>query len=126
MMIQQLTDTEIFDLMSKKLYTGVICDTLDQLGYRNQAMNENIRPLSNDYVFAGRAKTIHAVDVFHITDDCYEKEIDAVDSIRPGEIVVAGTNESRNNGLWGELLSTAAKMRGANGAIIDGLIRDTK
>ncbi|MDG0812669.1 RraA family protein [Cohnella rhizosphaerae] len=29
-------------------------------------------------------------------------------------------------GCGGELLSTASKMRGARGAIVDGLIRDTK
>lgn len=119
-------DQNTLEMMRENLYTGVICDTLDGLGYRNQAMNENIRPLSNQYVLVGKAKTIHAVDVFYTHENCYEKEIDAVDSIQPGEIIVAGTNESKKNGLWGELLSTAAKMRGAHGAIIDGLIRDTK
>ena len=121
-------ETEIFQMMRDKLYTGVICDTMDELGYRNQAMRENIRPLTPVVAenMVGRAKTLLSVDVYHVPDEPYEKEIPAIDSIKPNEILVAATNQSINNGLWGELLSTAAKMRGANGAVIDGLVRDTK
>jgi regulator of RNase E activity RraA len=122
------TDRELFRQMREKLYTGVICDTLDELGYRNQAMRENVRPLAPvvaDNV-VGRAKTILAADVYYVNDNPYRLEIQAIDSIRPDELVVAATNGSVRNGIWGELLSTAAKMRGASGAIVDGLVRDTK
>ncbi|MBO7743691.1 RraA family protein [Paenibacillus sp. MWE-103] len=121
-----MQDAQLFELMRNNLYTGVICDTLDALGYRNQAMAENIRPLRTGDILVGRAKTIHAVDTFYAHDNCYDKEIEAIDSIRPGEVVVGATNQSKRNGLWGELLSTASKMRGANGAVIDGLVRDTR
>lgn len=125
--MKTLQELEIrFERMKEKLYTGIICDVLDLLGYRNQAMNSNVRPLSNEYVLVGIAKTIHATDVYYIHDNSYDKEIAAIDSIQPGEVVVASTNRSSRIGLWGELLSTASKMRGARGAIIDGLIRDTK
>lgn len=120
------SDDQLFERMEKKLYTGVICDTLDELGYRNQAMNERLRPLVNEYVIVGRAKTILAVDVYYENDNPYEMEIKSLDSIKPGEVAVVCTNQSKNNGIWGELLSTAAKMRGGRGAIVDGLIRDTK
>lgn len=112
--------------IKKELYTAVICDTLDELGYRNQAMNEAIRPLQSNGVIVGRAKTVLAVDVYHVAENPYEKEIEAIDSIQEDEMVVVSTNNSTRNGIWGELLSTASKMRGANGAIIDGLIRDTQ
>jgi len=121
-------EIELFDVMKQKLYTGVICDAMDELGYRDQAMRHNIRPLRQDgtEVIVGRAKTILAVDVYHQHGDPYKKEIEAIDSIQPGDVVVACTNNSVRNGLWGELLSTASKMRGANGAIIDGLVRDSR
>jgi len=119
-------DAQLFELMREKLYTGVICDTLDELGYREQAMNERIRPLQQDIIIVGRAKTILAADVYHVHDNPYGLEIKALDSIKPGEVVIACTNRSVNNGIWGELLSTAAKMRGSTGAIVDGLIRDTQ
>nr|WP_256454811.1 RraA family protein [Cohnella sp. GbtcB17] len=112
--------------MSESLYSAVLSDTLDELGYRNQVMRENINPIDPDWVVAGRAKTILSVDVHYLPDHPYEQEIAAVDSIKPHEVVVGCTNESLQNGLWGELLSTASKMRGARGAIVDGLIRDTK
>ncbi|MBW7456845.1 RraA family protein [Paenibacillus sepulcri] len=121
-----MNDQEMFRRMRESLYTGVICDTLDDLGYRNQAMRETIRPLNQEWVVVGRAKTILAVDVYHVSGNPYEKEIAAVDSILPDEVVIACTNRSTQNGLWGELLSTASKVRGATGAIIDGLIRDSK
>jgi regulator of RNase E activity RraA len=125
-MMRGLKDAELFQLMEEHLYTGVICDTLDELGYRNQAMNEKIRPLSREMIIVGRAKTILAVDVYHTHENPYETEIQSIDSIKPGEVAVVCTNQSQNNGIWGELLSTATRMRGGRGAIVEGLIRDTK
>ncbi|MRN52644.1 RraA family protein [Paenibacillus monticola] len=124
--METMEDVQLFDMMQQQLYSAVICDSLDELGYRNQAMHANIRPLEHNYIIAGRAKTILSVDVFYISDNPYVKEIEVIDSIKPGEIVIAATNQSTQNGMWGELLSTASKMRGARGAIIDGYIRDTK
>jgi regulator of RNase E activity RraA len=56
----------------------------------------------------------------------YAMEIEAIDSILPDEVVVVSTQQSKRNAPWGELLSTAAKARGARGAVIDGLVRDVK
>ncbi len=46
--------------------------------------------------------------------------------MQPDEVVVVATGNSRRNAPWGELLSTAAKARGARGAVIDGLTRDVR
>jgi regulator of RNase E activity RraA len=53
-------------------------------------------------------------------------EIEAVDSLQPGEVAVVGTQKSVRNAPWGELLSTAARARGARGAVVDGLVRDVR
>ena len=66
------------------------------------------------------------MDVYHVPPDPYGLEIKAIDSILLGEVVVVGTAESKRNSPWGELLSTAARARGARGAVIDGLVRDVK
>jgi 4-hydroxy-4-methyl-2-oxoglutarate aldolase len=116
---------ELFSYMKQHLYTAVICDMLDDLGLRNQAMRANIRPLVGDMVLVGFAKTILSADVYYKHEHPYELEIKAVDSILPNEVIVAGTNESTQTGLWGELLTTAALIRGATGALIDGFIRDS-
>lgn len=66
------------------------------------------------------------MDVYHVDEDPYGVEIEAVDSLMPGEIAVVATGDSKRNAPWGELLSTAALGRGARGAVIDGLVRDVK
>jgi len=112
--------------MESLLYTAVLSDALDELGYRNQAMREFIRPLFPNSQFAGWARTISCVDVFHTPADPYSLEIEAVDSVLPGEVVIVSSAGSVRNAPWGELLSTAARARGARGAVIDGLVRDVR
>ena len=107
-----------------QLYTAVVSDSLDQLGVRRQAMREYLRPVHKGCVFAGWARTISCSDIYHIPENPYDVEIAAVDSLQPGEVAVVGTQKSLRNAPWGELLSTAAKARGARGAVIDGLVRD--
>jgi len=123
--ISKLSDLELFGFIRKKLYSAVVSDVLDEFGYRNQAMGPELRPLSQDFVVAGRAKTILWVDVYEAGSDPYATEIAAVDSIKPGEVAVNCTNQSTRNAPWGELMSTATKARGGLGAIVDGLIRDS-
>ena len=115
-----------FDLIQRELYSGVICDTLDMLGFRNQAMEADVRPVERGMVVAGRARTVLSVDVYHEPPNCYDQEIAFVDSLRPGDVAVGCTNRSTRTGLWGELLSTASKARGARGAVMDGYVRDVR
>jgi 4-hydroxy-4-methyl-2-oxoglutarate aldolase len=49
-----IDDNELFQIMTDKLYTAVVADSLDELGFRNQAMNKNIRPLADEKI-VGRA-----------------------------------------------------------------------
>ncbi|MGI6286732.1 RraA family protein [Neomoorella humiferrea] len=121
-----MIDQSKFPLLREKLYSAVICDILDELGVRNGAMYHHIRPLTPDMVTVGRAFTMLATDVYEIPEEPYKLELEAVDSVKSGEVIVATTNGSVSSGFWGELLSTAAVGRGACGAIIDGLTRDSK
>ena len=120
------SDLELFQRIEQDLYTAVICDALDDLGHRHQAMHERLRPLFPVASFAGWVRTISCVDISHTPAEPYAKEIEAVDSILPGEVVVVSTSYSGQNAPWGELLSTAARARGARGAVVDGLVRDVK
>lgn len=120
------SDIELFTHIQGCLYTAVVADALDELGRHNQAMREYLRPLSPDSCFAGWARTISCFDVYHVPPDPYRMEIEALDSVLPGEVLVVSTGESRRNAPWGELLSTAARARGARGAVVDGLVRDVR
>jgi len=119
-------ESDLLRNFESRLYTAVICDALDDLGYRNQAMRERLRPLFPNDRFIGRARTVACVDVAHIPDDPYALEIEAIDSVLNGEVVVVSTSYSGHNAPWGELLSTAARARGAKGAVVDGLVRDVR
>jgi regulator of RNase E activity RraA len=117
-------DLELCAFVERNLYTAVVSDSLDELGVRQQAMREHLRPLFGIRCFAGWARTISCCDIYHIPPDPYSVEIEAVDSLKPGEVAVVGTSKSTRNAPWGELLSTAARARGARGAVVDGLVRD--
>jgi 4-hydroxy-4-methyl-2-oxoglutarate aldolase len=109
-----------------KLYSAVLSDILDSLSYRNQTMNPSIRPLTDNMVVFGRAKTVLGADVYDIPKKPYQKQIKVLDSIQPGEIFVASISGSKRSAFFGELMSTATKVAGGRGAIIDGLTRDSK
>lgn len=119
-------DRALFRDIEENLYTAVLADALDEVNCRDQAMRERMRPIHLKTRFAGWARTIQWRDMYYIPPDPYGLEIKAMDSILPGEVVVVSTCESTRNAPWGELMSTAAKARGARGAVVDGLIRDVK
>jgi len=118
------SEKDLFDTMEQKLYSSVVSDIVDQLGYRDQAMRADINPMWPGAVVAGRAHTVLSVDIYEVKENPYENEIAAVDSLKPNDVLVGGTNCSTETALWGELLSTASRARGARGAIIDGYTRD--
>jgi regulator of RNase E activity RraA len=92
----------------------------------NQAMHHRIRPLDGDNcVIIGRAKTFRWMETdYVIEDDPYGLEIDAMDSLKAGDVAVHSSDASFTNAPWGELMTTLAKRNGATGCICDGLIRD--
>src|SRR5712692_1145996 len=116
------------DTIRAKLFTAVLSDTLDGLGFRSQAMRPAIRPLDDEKVLVGRARTGFYMEVFHIAPDenPYELEIRLIDDLRPGEVPVLGCGASQTIAPWGELLSTACIARGAAGCVTDGLVRDIR
>lgn len=112
-------------MLQDRLYSAVIADILDDLGFRHQALNQYIRPLDPSLKLLGKALTVQATDTQEVSDDPYVKELEAVDNLTEGDVVVATTNSSTSGALWGELLSTAAVSRGARGTVIDGFTRDS-
>ncbi len=106
------------------LYTPVVADVLDRLGYRDQCLRADIRPLSRGAVAAGVARTVRTVPAPELaTTEPYKGEMAAVDALRPGDVMVVS---ECHWSFWGELLSTAARYRGCHGVVIDGYTRDTR
>jgi len=123
-MVTFASETEMFDMMRDKLGAAVISDILDSLGAREQAMSADIRPIYQGAIVVGRAYTTLTADIYKVIDDPYKGEIEAVDSLKPNDIMVVCTNRSTRTCFWGELLSTAARARGSRGIVIDGYTRD--
>jgi 4-hydroxy-4-methyl-2-oxoglutarate aldolase len=48
----------------------------------------------------------------------------AIYAAQPGDVLVVHTNGHYEHGYWGEIMSTAAKVRGLAGLVIDGCVRD--
>lgn len=120
-------DTQIIEFIKQNTYVAAVCDILDGLGFRDQAMHQRLRPLLPDIRncgFVGRARTLRWMETDHLDDDPYSMEIAAVDSLKPGDVVVHSTDHSGTNAPWGELMSTLAKRNGAVGCVCDSQIRD--
>jgi 4-hydroxy-4-methyl-2-oxoglutarate aldolase len=113
-----------FPLGLDLLTSAVLADVLDSLGHRTSALPPGVRPLRPEWKLFGRAATLSAIPVAAEPASPYAVELGCVDALRPGEVLVATTHGDRGSALWGELLSTAARARGAAGAVIDGLTRD--
>jgi 4-hydroxy-4-methyl-2-oxoglutarate aldolase len=116
----------LLELLRSKLYTSVVSDVLDRQGLLDQAMAARIRPIEPGMRLVGKAHTVLSADVYQRPENPYINEIGAVDALKPGDVMVAATNGSERTCLWGELLSTAARARGAIGCLIDGHTRDVK
>jgi len=115
-----------YEMVRERLSSSILSDVLDGMGFRHQAMREGIRPLYPGAVVVGRAHTMLMADVYEPEEDTFALQIEGIDRLRKDDIMVVASNRSTEAALWGELLSTAAKCRGARGAVIDGLARDLR
>ncbi|MFM1802945.1 MAG: hypothetical protein RJA81_2297 [Planctomycetota bacterium] len=121
--------TAMTDWVSTHLYTAVISDALDSLGFRYQSLAPDLRPLDETLVLAGFAKTSLWAPVDPEAEpkpNPYENEIRYLDSGRPGDVFVMSVSRHPEIVPWGELLSTACIARGARGLVCDGLVRDSR
>ena len=107
-----------------RLFSAVICDALDSMGYRNQSPRTQFHAYTGIQKLVGRCKTTLWADMYHEDLNPYDLELKAVDSCEPGSVLIAAASGSVRSGIWGELLSTAASNRGCVGTIVHGAVRD--
>ena len=113
----------------KPLSAAILSDIVDSLGLKRRAMRPFVRPLDEAQVMVGRARTGLYMPAYALRDgeNPYEIEIALVDDLQPQEVVVLACNgPSERIAPWGELLTTAAQVRGAAGCVTDGLVRDVR
>ncbi|MFO1487907.1 MAG: RraA family protein [Verrucomicrobiota bacterium] len=118
------SDSELFSLCTRELYTPVVGDILDDLGFTHQFLPQPIQPARDDMKLTGRAMPVVMIDVFGKQKKPFGLLTEALDQLEPGEIYLASGGEMRC-AYWGEILTATAKKRGAAGAVINGFHRDT-
>jgi 4-hydroxy-4-methyl-2-oxoglutarate aldolase len=117
---------EYYDRLSERLYAAVLSDVLDAAGYREQVLDARVTHSTGPEVLVGRAATMLAGEEVEVEGTPYARQVEAIDALTEGEVVVATTHNSPRAAFWGELFSTAALARGARGLILDGLVRDRR
>ncbi|CCO49230.1 putative Demethylmenaquinone methyltransferase [Vibrio nigripulchritudo SOn1] len=123
----------LFPRIKEELFSAVIGDVMDKMGYTQQFFPPYLTTLRRDMVIAGRAMTVLEADVFEevssesanpIMAKPFGLMFEALDSLKPNDVYVC-TGSSPDYALWGGLMSTRAIKLGAAGAILDGYIRDS-
>jgi len=126
-------DRELFSIIKDYLFTAVVGDIMDKMGYLNQFLSPQIKPLRADMLIAGRAMTVLEADVYNeisgsgnnpLLDKSFGLMLEALDDLKEDEIYLC-TGSSPTYALWGELMSTRAMKLGSGGAVVDGYSRDT-
>ena len=126
-------DQELFKIARHELFTALVGDVLDKLGYLHQFLPAQVKPLQRDMVVIGRAMPVLEADVF--AERQQESQLDlmqkpfglmfeALDSLRPNEVYIC-SGASPRYALWGGLMSTRAIALKAAGVVVDGYSRDT-
>ncbi len=125
------TDDELFQIVKQELYTAVVGDIMDKLGYLHQFLSPQIKPLQQNIFMVGRAMTVLEADVFgekgnknSVLTKSFGLMLEALDDLKKNEVYIC-TGASPTYALWGELMSTRAMKLGAAGAVVDGYSRDT-
>ena len=117
-------DESLFRSMVENLYSPVLGDVLDTLGYSHQFLPQPIQPMRPTMRLVGRAMPVQVADAWGKQAHPFGRMTEALDDLRPDEIYIA-TGGSHNCAAWGEIMTAAARTRRAAGAIVDGFHRDT-
>lgn len=133
-MINWENDNELFEIIRNELFTAVIGDIMDKMGYFHQFLPPQIQPLRDDMFLVGRAMTVLEADALDsssvpgqnpIMSKPFGLMLEALDDLKPNEVYIC-TGSSPTYALWGELMSTRAIILGAAGAVVNGYSRDTE
>ena len=102
-----------------KQYQSMQAATLHEVMGKRGAMTHDIRPVWPGSFVVGSALTVKA----RPGDNLMLHK--AVSMARPGDILVVDVDGFCEGGIWGEIITTAAKMKGILGIVTNGSVRDT-
>ena len=127
-----MSDKKNFDMKDLrerylKSYSADIYDVMDKMGYGNQCLSLDIKPLRDDMKVCGPAFTIYGTQEPRYGEELPSPEFDNFAQFTrfyEGCVVVINAERDSCCGHWGEMMSYGARAAGAVGAVIDGGTRD--
>lgn len=119
---------EFEDLQSRyvKLYTGVVGDVLDMMGYWHQMLPGEIQALTLGTRLFGEAFTVEGRAAADNTENDIPLRVKLLGQITANSVVVLTSQGDRQSAHWGEITSLAARNNGCLGAVVDGGTRDVQ
>ncbi len=133
-MVRNKEDSELFEVVEKHLFTAVIGDIMDKMGFFHQFLPPRIQPLDKRMKVVGRAMPVLEADAYqdlspnndnYIMSKPFGLMLEALDDLRAGEVYIC-TGASPTYALWGELMSARAMQLKARGAVVNGYSRDSQ
>lgn len=94
--------------------------TLHEAANKSGALPSAIKPTSNGFRLCGSALTVQSPG----GDNLWLHR--ALDIAQPEDVLVVHVGGQYHHGYWGEIMSTAARVRRLGGLVIDGCVRDAE
>ena len=108
----------------ERCYSAVIMDVMDQMNVRVRCMDPSIRPLDPGMRAWGEAVTAYFETVTEVPEKPFRMEMEIIDDLKEGQIIVSQCNARELSAAWGGLLSNAAMGHKGRGVVTDGGARD--
>jgi regulator of RNase E activity RraA len=109
----------------EKCYTGAVYDVLRAMGYPNQVLPNNIRPLDLNWKLAGQIFTVRGhVDSTMQSHETLLRWTEFLSKAPEGSVVLCQPQDSTLAHM-GELSAETLQFRGVKGYIVDGGCRDS-
>ena len=115
-----------YDQLKGVLYSAILSDVMDQMGYSNQSIGLAVMPLKEDTVIFGPAFTSIGTQVYSMPEDPLTAQCKVVDQLSEGEVYVLVIRGDRNCAVFGELFGNGVLGRKGNGVLTNGYARDIK
>lgn len=122
-MDDQMAESELCERYAK-LYPGAITDILDEIGYEDQTLSQEIGPIEDGMTTSGLAYPIvgrpnRSIDA----EENITRILRMLGDASPESVLIYQTNDEKYSHI-GDLSVAALKAQGCRGAVIDGGARD--
>ena len=82
-----------FQKFSSFLYSGLLCDVMDQMGYPNQCFSKEFQPLTQDMKLFGRAFTAVMQEIFEPVEKPLVNQTKAIAAMGALALTMQGSGE---------------------------------